>query len=238
MKKIIALTLVLLMLVITTAFAQTEKEITFRDVQWGASYTEMAKKFPNYNFHDSHGKLYKTFSVDQVILDNGGIEYEYSDINVIADSYSPESQVAGYTTTAVKLFFAFTPVDGILTKELKDTAMYAAQYEFATTDIEAMAEDLTAKLTGLYGDPDKTDEGSNVWGTEFKYTYWYGGNDTGVVLIVHHPSVNTIFSEDSCQLVYYTRAGDTWLQEASDAEAYRESLGKNTNADSDDTSGL
>ena len=101
-----------------------------------------------------------------------------------------------------------------------------------------MSDDLTSKLTGQYGEPDKSDEGSNMWGTEFKYTYWYGANDTGVTLIVHHPSVNTIFSEDSCLLVYYTRQGDKWLQEASDAEAYRVSLGKNANADSGDTSGL
>jgi len=237
MKKLLALVLSLL-LVGTIAFAQTDKEITFQDNAWGVSYTQINQKYSSYDIHDMSGKLIKTFSVDEVIKDDGGLDFEYTDINVVGNAYTPESQVAGYTTTDVSFYFAYKPVNGILTKELSDTMMYAARYEFATSDLEVMEADLTTKLTGLYGEPDATDSGSNMWGTEFKYVYWYGANDTGVTLIVHHPSVNTFLSEDSIRLVYFTRQGDKWLQEASDAEAYKESLGKNATPDAGDSSGL
>lgn len=237
MKKLLALTLVLF-LIGSVALAQTDKEITFQDTSWGTSYTEIDKKFSSYQLYDMRGKLIKTFSVDQIITDEGGIDFEYNDINVVGNTYSPESKVAGYTTKDVTFFFAYKPVNGLLTKELSDTMMYAARYEFATTDLEVMEADLTSKLSGLYGEPDATDSGSNMWGTEFKYVYWYGANDTGVALIVHHPTVNTFLSEDSILLVYFTRQGDQWLQEASDAEAAREAQGKNATPDAGDNSGL
>lgn len=237
MKKLLVLVLVLL-LVGSIALAQTDKVITFQDTSWGASYTEIDKKFSSYSISDMRGSLIKTFSIDEIIKDDGGLDFEYTDINVVGSAYSPESQVAGYTTTGVDFYFAYKPVNGILTKELDDTMMYAARYEFATSDLDVMEADLTSKLTGLYGEPDATDAGSNMWGTEFKYIYWYGANDTGVALIVHHPSVNTFLSEDSIRLVYFTRQGDQWLQEASDAEAYREAQGKNATPDAGDSSGL
>ena len=237
MKKLLVWILALL-LVCSPALAQSDKVITFQDTPWGISYTEASKKFSNYDLWDMHGALFKTFSVDEVIKDDEGIDFENNDINVVGNSNSPESQVAGYTTTDVTFYFAYKPVNGILTKELSDTAMYAAKYEFATSDLEVMESDLTTKLTALYGEPDHTDSGENMWGTQFKYVYWYGADDTGVVLIVHHPSVNTFLSEDSVRLVYFTRQGDTWLQEASDAESYKESLGKNATPDSNDSSGL
>lgn len=237
MKKLLALILALL-LFDSVALAQTDKEITFQDTSWGASYTEIDKKFSSYDMYDMRGGLIKTFSVDQIITDEDGIDFEYHDINVVGNTYSPESKVAGYTTKDVTFYFAYKPVNGLLTKELSDTMMYAAKYEFATSDLEIMEADLTSKLSGLYGEPDATDSGSNMWGTDFKYVYWYGANDTGVVLIVHHPSVNTFLSEDSVLLVYYTRQGDQWLQEASDAEANREAQGKNATPDANDNSGL
>lgn len=237
MKKLLALILALLLFG-SVALAQTDKEITFQDTSWGASYTEIDKKFSSYDMYDMRGGLIKTFSVDQIITDEDGIDFEYHDINVVGNTYSPESKAAGYTTKDVTFYFAYKPVNGLLTKELSDTMMYAAKYEFATSDLEIMEADLTSKLSGLYGEPDATDSGSNMWGTDFKYVYWYGANDTGVVLIVHHPSVNTFLSEDSVLLVYYTRQGDQWLQEASDAEANREAQGKNATPDASDNSGL
>ena len=143
MKKLLALTLVLF-LIGSVALAQTDKEITFQDTSWGTSYTEIDKKFSSYQLYDMRGKLIKTFSVDQIITDEGGIDFEYNDINVVGNTYSPESKVAGYTTKDVTFFFAYKPVNGLLTKELSDTMMYAARYEFATTDLEVMEADLTS----------------------------------------------------------------------------------------------
>jgi len=237
MKKLLVLIFALL-IATTSAFAQTDKEITFQDTSWGTSYTDIDKKFSSFNMYDMRGGLIKTYSVDEVIKDDGGIDFEYHDINVVGNTFSPESKVAGYTTTGVTFYFAYTPVNKILTKELSDTKLYAAKYEFATSDLEVIAADLTSKLSGLYGEPDDTDTGENMWGTEFKYIYWFGANNTGVTLIVHHPTVNTFLSEDSVCLVYYTRQGDQWLQEASDAEAYREAQGKNATPVADDNSGL
>lgn len=237
MKKLLVLILTLLLFT-APAFAQTDKEITFQDTSWGTSYTEIDKKFSSYDMYDMRGSLFKTFSIEEVIKDEGGIDFEYHDINVVGNTYSPESKVAGYTTTDVTFYFAYKPVNGILTKELSDTKLYAARYEFATSDLDSMEADLTSKLSGLYGEPEDTDAGENMWGTEFKYVYWYGANDTAVVLIVHHPSVNTFLSEDSVRLVYYTKQGDQWLQEASDAEANREAQGKNATPDANDNSGL
>lgn len=82
----------------------------------------------------------------------------------------------------VELYFSYIPVDGILTKTEEDSALYGARYEFDTQNLNAMSSDLVSKLTSLYGEPSKITSKSDIYKKEYTYTYWYGANDTVIVL--------------------------------------------------------
>lgn len=94
--------------------------------------------------------------------------------------------------------------------------MYAASYEFEPVNTKLMAEDLEGKLSSLYGEPSKTASNTDIWGGVVNYTYWYGANDTLLVLCVDDKSGSTWKSDEEIRIVYAWREGDRLLQEASD----------------------
>ncbi len=215
-----------------------KKEIIFMDTPWGVSYEEVNKKFPDYNLMCLAGEHYKTMSCDDILLgDYNGIEFEYSDINIIGSALNKEVEIAGYVTSDLKFYFSYTPVDGVITKTEKDTAFYGAQYVFSPKNLKNMQKDLLEKLTSLYGEPSESNTDSDLWGNKFTYTYWYGASDTELVLKTQDTSDDsTEIYEDEITISYVWRKGDELLQNASDllkeqaikeeAEAY-----DNTNTD-------
>ena len=63
-----------------------------------------------------------------------------------------------------------------------NTLLYGAQYEFEPQDIGSMYSDLFEKLSSVYGNPDKTENDTTQWGIKNTYTWWYGANNTALVL--------------------------------------------------------
>lgn len=210
--------------------------ITFRNTPWGISFTEADQLFPEYQLSSSMaGEMMRIYPLEEIITDKRDADFEYSDINIPAYCFSHEFQVAGYTTSNITLYFAYTPVDGILTHEEKDTALYAAKYEFEPADVDAVANDLSQKLSSLYGSIDAENSRTSVL-YDYSWSIWWGTNHTGVALTTVKSKDGDM--PDEIWISYYTAEGDDWLQAASDAEKERLLRLESAAAESGDTSGL
>lgn len=239
-KRAVSALLIFAMIWMRSACAQTDNEILFRNAPWGISFSEAYEKLPEYKLYPLVIRPFETFSIDQIVNDKEGIEFANKNIGLLGITYNHCVRIAGFTTSDIKLYFAYKPVDGLLTKKESDSALYAARYEFVTPIIQTFEADMTTKLTALYGTPDKTEYDRNKWGKDIKTIYWYGANDTGLALTLTYepPSMKVLNPKDSAMLTYYTSKGDEWLKAASDAEAYKETFKPNASADSSDSSGL
>ena len=200
----------------------SDVEITFRDIPWGTSYTSVNEMLGSLSFLPIAGEGYVSPSVDAVLLDNDieGINFEYNDINIVASALDPELDVAGYTTSDVSLYFAYSVENGTVLKTEENSQLYEAQYRIEPTDLQSAKVDLIEKLSSLYGSPAKESESRNIFDHFETYTYWYGANDTELVLKTEDTSNDTTgFFVDVITISYAWRGGDTLLQSASDALA-------------------
>ena len=195
-----------------------DEEIIFKDLSWGTSYTEVDRVLPELNMWAMNGEAFRTFSTDEIVLgDYQGIDFEYNDINIVGNCSNGEVEVAGYTTSEINLYFAYVPVDGILTKTEDDSAFYGAQYIFLPKNLEAMSTDLIEKLSSVYGEPCERINDKDMWNNEYEYVYWYGQNNTELVMkIVDTTNDTTDLYDDEIVLSYVWRDGDKLLQQASD----------------------
>lgn len=220
-KKACALFLMVSLLTINVVpvMAETDKEILFRDIPWGMSYTDVDALHPEFELWNISGDSYVSPSVDAVLLDDNyeGIDFEYGDINILANAFNEEIDVAGYTTKEMELYFAYTINDGTLNKTEQDSALYGATYRFEALDLESMSTDLLAKLTSLYGEPEKDTIDSDFMGNKYTFTYWYGANDTELVLKTRKTKEDRELYSDTISISYAWRKGDELLQAASDA---------------------
>lgn len=196
----------------------SDKEILFKDISWGTSYTEVDRALPELDMWSMNGEAFRTFSTDEIVLgDYQGIDFEYNDINIIANCYNEEIEVAGYTTSDVHLYFAYIPVDGVLAKTENDSAFYGAQYVFAPQNLNEMSNDLVEKLSSVYGEPSERIKDKDIWDNEYEYVYWYGQNNTELVMrIADSTNDTTGVYDNEIVLSYVWRDGDKLLQQASD----------------------
>lgn len=192
------------------------QEITFMDIPWGTSYTEVNKSHPQMDLFAYAGDSFKTYSIDDIVLgDYQGIDFEYDDINIIGYSFA-EKEVAGYTTNNISFYFAYGMVDGVLLQTEENSKLYGGQYVFETKNLENMAEDLKNKLSSIYGESDKFIEDNDFMGNHYTYTYWYGDNDTLVVLKTLNAEEDDEIYLDEITISYVWLNGDNLLQQASD----------------------
>lgn len=194
---------------------EKKEEILFRNIPWGTDYDDVVSQIPEVAFYPFTGEIYKTYSVDQIITEDG-LSFECKDINIRGSAIRGSLPVAGYQTTDVDLYFAYVPANGVLSKEKEDSAFYGASYEFTPEDTKGMASDLKGKLTSIYGEASKTTQEKDLWGGIIEYTYWNGANDTLLVMCVDDESASSWKSTEKIRIVYAWREGDKLLQEASD----------------------
>lgn len=230
MKRLLS---VLVVLILTCVFigalgetAEEKKEITFRNIPWGSSYETVNADNSGWNLRMYAGDFYDVKSVANVL--SGGSDYtkdyEYKDINIIASGSGVNINVAGYTATTVKLYFAYTPVDGVLTRTTKDSSMYGALYGFdKVNNVEPIEHDLIEKLSKIYGEPSKTDESKSWSGNKIRQTYWYGANDTVVCL---HVIASKDSEDSSFDICYAWLKGDDLLAAANQSEIDRIAAGE------------
>lgn len=200
----------------------SEKEIVFRDIPWGTNYETVEQTYGEMNWVTIYGEEFVTPSVDAVLLDNdyAGIDFENKDINIIASALNEETEVAGYTTSDIDLYFSYNVENGKILRTENGSSLYGAKYTIEPSDLESATADLIEKLSSLYGEPYKNSTDSDMFGNIMEYTYWKGANNTELVLKSQDSSSDEsgIYS-DKITISYAWRNGDNLLQEASDTIA-------------------
>ena len=223
MKKILITALMITALIGSTVRAEQEteqeKEILFRDIPWGTSYTEVNDTLRTFDLWTLTGEGYRTYSINEIITNNemDGIFFENDDINIYSTASNHEIDVAGYTTSNIELFFAYTISDGKLPRTEDDSALYGARYTFEPENPDEATADLIDKLTMIYGAPGKQESEYDEFDGNSEYVYWYGENDTELVLKYQDYSGEiSKYINDTIYISYLWTKGDELLQEASD----------------------
>lgn len=122
-------------------------------------------------------------SFDDRFYDN---KYYNNNVGGVARPSKMEITVAGYDVEDCMLIFSAIEKDGHYILSDKDSALYAAEYTIKPNNIEDAKEDIKAKITSIYGEPDSIRQiEPNEYTLEtIEYIYWYGTNDTVLVLYV------------------------------------------------------
>lgn len=182
-------------------------EITFRGIEWGSTYNDVISSLSDWGMKFREGKSVKTRRIKSLINNSWSDYHDYQCGFYTYSSYSSEKkQVAGYDIDNVALYFSFVPDEnGKLVQSPSNTSFFLGQYKIKPTDVDGVFVDLKNKLSSLYGQPAK--ETSNGLIIHYNYCYWYGANDTMVVIV----------SDDNWDCIYINyvwNKGDKLLDEA------------------------
>ena len=237
MKRALCLvfTALFVFLCCVSAFAEDDV-ILFRGLNWRASYPHVKQELSDLGLMDFRGETVHPYKVIDIMLDqwDGNNGFDYTDINIFAYA-TRQTKVAGYMTSDIKLHFAYIPEDGVPTHDESRAALYGATYEFELEDVDAAYEDLTKKLTGLYGSPNEgyyTKE--DFFGYDIEFILWTRGESEMVL----GKKYSKLGKSDMVWISYATDYGNSYLQMASDAEKAAQQAAEAEAASSPDTSGL
>lgn len=205
-----------------------DKPILFRGVEWGSAYKEavasfdagitMSKLSDNEYWYTTQDLLYKKNGTSR----KGAI-------GASSNAYSwniSGFKVAGYEVDEVEMLFTYLPGDdGILIKDNEHTALIYAEYKLEPKDSKAAFEDLTTKLTSIYGDVDASQEDGFL--IDYHQNMWYGAEGTKVSLVLQE------YSSDSQYLFikYAFDGADTLMDQAYDALVLEEARNAASNID-------
>lgn len=143
-----------------------------------------------------------------------------------------ELNVAGYEVDDCMLLFSAVSKDGIYILSEESSALYAAKYTIKPNDAKNAKNDLRDKITSIYGEPDtirEIESYANAKETN-EYIYWYGSNDTVLVLYVD--------DYDTVHISYVWLGGEELLDAALDNAEKEQSESENDIYGNGDTSGL
>ena len=205
---------------------QTEEkaQIYFRDIEWGLPYDKVVEQIPAnrwFLFDSDYAS-----PVKDDLIDTRNIAYtDY----VRGYTYSKtDISVAGYPVDLIRIWFVYTSDDsGILQQDKEHTVFYEAEYVLKVKDISGVYEDLTEKLTSLYGAADEQGMIQHYAYASDKYTLWGGSNDAMVAL-------KTDSNSDKIRITYGWLKGNDYLDAAYEALANEEK----SKAGNGDTDGL
>ena len=188
--------------------------INFRGAEFGSTAAEVKKTIDAENVYINEiGSGKYPLKIDDIITYYGqGVGAYDRDVNdKFAFSWLIPINVAGYDVTFGAWLFFVKPInDGVPSEQIDDSVFYAADYVFSSHDADY--NDLTDKLTGLYGQPTNTtiDFIQDAFGDEIKRKsttkIWHGENDVNIIL-------------SSCEalgmnLVYVWRGAEPLIDEA------------------------
>lgn len=200
MKKFFALALILLLL-IQSALADTDKEIVFHGIPWGISINELVDQLNQRKITVTSEDIEANADLD-IWTYQFGNSYEY---NVDATGYhirlnyysAPGTvKIAGFPVSSMELFSHYGAVDEAISYNADDSKYYLSKVTFDVSDEMAVGvySDLSNKLTVLYktGTESTTKYGSST----YTYTVWNGSNNTAVCLF------RSISTSSDYQFVY------------------------------------
>jgi hypothetical protein len=199
----------------TPVFAQTDKEITFRDIPWGTNFNDTCKLLPEFDLFGNTQEGLSAVSTNDVLKGKMYGDYEGYDGAVCFHAIppvSPDIDVAGYPIYNMYLYYTYSTENDFSLSD-DNTILYGAQYEFEEPqDLESMYSDLIDKLSKTYGEPDDTYDNATDYLAKGRYTCWYGANDTAVALQSYDYG-----DESSVYISYAWLKGDELLGKANAA---------------------
>lgn len=203
MKKII-LTTLLFLIFTTSVFADTDKEILFRDIAWGSTFEDVKSTFKADNVSRIGKDKFVGYKAKYVLYDMFSETIKPTGLCHIAHISNPTFKVAGYDVRTIKMYFATTFDENTYGTDDVETSFYAAGYEFKFVDYEKTYKDLIEKLNSLYGDYSESHESGVISSYE-----WTGANDTACVLYLNS-------SWETINLNYAWYGGDKIMSEMSE----------------------
>ena len=215
--------------------AEVDSEILFKDVPWGTSFTEVKENYiPELSWDSMHGDWMRVLTIGDITADSYD-SGKFKNNVLCLDTYSIDSvEVAGYEVSQSDLYYAFVPVEGIVTHEDSDTSLYCAEYEIEPVDLDSAFDDLFEKMKSVYGEPDTSKTYSIFVDCENLLYYWYGANDTMAVL-KKEPYVE---GEGAVHIYYAWKNGDKLLHVADDVVSGVKSDEESNIYGNDNTDGL
>ena len=209
MKKMLCALVVLLIGFCASAFADTEKEICFRGLEWGTPYDQVMATFADLDIKWNQPDVWNAHSIEKYTY---GIEDRQFDTKcqyeVFSTIWETHTTVAGYNVKQIVLYFADTFDGDILPTDLEHTSFYMGRYNLTVEDEETAYADLLSKLCSLYGND--YEEYTKPGLFTYYNAIWRGNNDTMVVLR------RSNYKDDIC--IFYAWTGAEQL--LSDAHEY------------------
>jgi len=181
MRKLLAIILAFLYFLMSTACAESDTEILFRNIPWGITLDEYVRELESQGFKLSSAGKNITYAS---LL---GIEHpEYFCVASYGSDSSPWEilcQVAGYNVYGMSVYSVCDIQNGEINTDFLDSVVFGASYillagEEGDNAANATLNDLREKLSYLYGNETTTID-------ELRRTryYWQGQNETGVELM-------------------------------------------------------
>ena len=211
-------------------------EILFNEIPWMSNFAQSEEQMKKNDGYKS-GAIFKGVirSPYYFLCGNGKNNYEgsdYSEIGGITRTVFDEMKIAGYNLSDCAMYFVGIAKNGTYILSDEDSILYAACYTIESTDVKTTKEDLKTKISSVYGDPDNTREiepYANAPITE-EYIYWYGANDTVLVLSSDEGGRITIS--------YVWLGGEELLKNALDSAENAQSESEESIYGDENTSGL
>lgn len=218
----------------------TKTKMLFRDIPWGSTYRDVKNQLYEFDWYEMYSEYMQTYSVDDIIYgDYEGIKFDNSGFNMVSTPFTiKETNVAGYSTSDIMLYFAFPVTENGLEINTEDAIFYGATYEFKPKDYDNMYEDLRSKLASLYGVSIKTKKETDWLGIEETCNLWGVVGDVYISLRGKKVNDEESLSEDTITINYAWKDGDDLLEKAS-WQMEKEAIEKEAVAyGNKDTSGL
>lgn len=210
--------------------ATGDKEILFRNLPWGTTLADTPALL-GVDLTDPYDWKYWYSVEDQMFNQSGNIRHE-GELGVycsVGYSARKDMKVAGYALDDVDLYYLYIPdADGMLIRDAEHLGLYFASYKLDVKDPKAAYEDLTGKLTGLYGDPASTQHDDGYGYIVSDQLLWTGANGTLVSLVMQDYPDNNM---TNLYIKYGTLSGNDMLDTAFTAAQAEES--RNAEGDTD-----
>ena len=186
------------------AIGAEKPEILFNEIPWGSSYTLSKEKMKSTDRYLSDLAIARTYLLTRFVCGNkpgklspeGQMQYIVddkigADIGGASVVDNGDKTVAGYTIKSCSMYFIGVLKDEKYAFSEDDSALYAATYVIENSNVQSVREDLITKISSIYGEPDST-RYMEPDSMEQEYIYWYGANDTVLVLTSNNSGKITI----------------------------------------------
>lgn len=189
MKRFLVVMLLVTMMS-TSAYADYDKEITFRGLPMGSSIQEVKSQLIKEGLKESSFIVEPNALLNTVFFTLYEEKYDYLKVEDAGYSvFTVETEgmeLAGYDILSLDLDFIYDTENGVLNKEQEKAGLSDASYSLFLADDEQpkVFADLKRKLTSLYDNPSETisETETNFIGEDYiqNLVIWYGANDTVV----------------------------------------------------------